>query len=75
MKRVKLLFFLKRWKENKRILNRIRHFHRRARNILLDFAKKVGKWVIDEAKRLNTNVIVLENLNKMINHVNHLSKD
>ncbi|WP_338076105.1 RNA-guided endonuclease TnpB family protein [Acidianus sulfidivorans] len=65
----------RRWKENKRILNRIRHFHTKARNILLDFAKKVGKWVTDEAKRLNANVIVLENLNKMINHVSNLSKD
>ncbi|AWR96509.1 IS200/IS605 family element transposase accessory protein TnpB [Acidianus sulfidivorans JP7] len=65
----------RRWKENERILNRMRHFHIKARSILLDFAKKVGKWVVDEAKRLNANVIVLENLNKMINYVNHLSRD
>nr|WP_277346523.1 zinc ribbon domain-containing protein [Acidianus sulfidivorans] len=43
--------------------------------MLLDFAKKVGKQIVDEAKRLNANVIVLENLNRMINRVNHLSKN
>ncbi|AHC52669.1 hypothetical protein SUSAZ_10885 [Sulfolobus acidocaldarius SUSAZ] len=33
----------KRWEENERILNRIRHFHRRTRNVLEDSAKKIGE--------------------------------
>ncbi|BFH72237.1 RNA-guided endonuclease TnpB family protein [Sulfurisphaera javensis] len=65
----------KRWKENKRILNRIRHFHTRARNILIDFARKVGKWVIDEAIKFSVNYIVLERLNRMISRVKELKKD
>ncbi|WP_240931220.1 IS200/IS605 family accessory protein TnpB-related protein [Acidianus sulfidivorans] len=62
-------------RENERILHRIRHFYRRVRNILLDFAKKVGKRIVDKARRLNANVIVLEDLNKMIKRVNNLSKE
>ncbi|WP_338602325.1 RNA-guided endonuclease TnpB family protein [Sulfolobus tengchongensis] len=65
----------KRWRENKRILNRISRFHIKARNIVRDFAKKVGKWVVDEAKRLGANYIVLEDLNKMISHVKGLKKN
>ena len=45
------------------------------RNILIDFAKKVGKWVADVALLLRANVIVLERLKKMISHVNELKKD
>jgi putative transposase len=33
----------RRWKENRRILRRIRSFHQRARRIMEDFAKKIGK--------------------------------
>ncbi|WP_338602874.1 RNA-guided endonuclease TnpB family protein [Sulfolobus tengchongensis] len=65
----------KRWRENKRILNRIRSFHIKVRNVMQDFVKKVGKWVVEEAKRLNANYIVLEDLNKMISHVKGLRKD
>ncbi|WP_338602280.1 RNA-guided endonuclease TnpB family protein [Sulfolobus tengchongensis] len=65
----------KRWRENKRILGRIRSFHIKARNIVQDFAKKVGKWVVDEAKRIGANYIVLEDLNKMISHVKGLKKN
>ncbi|BFH73067.1 RNA-guided endonuclease TnpB family protein [Sulfurisphaera javensis] len=65
----------KRWKENKRILNRIRHFHIKASNILTDFARKVGKWVIDEAIKFSANYVVLERLNRMISHVKELKRD
>ncbi|WP_338603164.1 RNA-guided endonuclease TnpB family protein [Sulfolobus tengchongensis] len=67
--------YQRRWRENKRIFNRIRSFHIKARNVIQDFAKKVGKWVVEEAKRLGANYIVLEDLNKMISHVKGLKKD
>jgi len=54
-----------RWRYSKKILNRIAHFFRRERNILVDFAKKVGKWVVEIALLLKANVIVLEKLKKM----------
>ena len=63
------------WRYSKKILNRIAHFYRRERNILVDFAKKVGKWVIEIALLLKANVIVLEKLKKLINHVDELRKD
>jgi len=53
------------WRYSKHILNRIVHFFRRERNILVDFAKKVGKWVVEIALLLKANVIVLEKLKKM----------
>jgi len=33
----------RRWRENRRILNRIHSFHQRARRIMENFARKVGK--------------------------------
>jgi len=56
------------WRYSKHILTRIAHFFRRERNILIDFAKKVGRWIVDIALLLKANVIVLEELNRMINH-------
>jgi len=63
------------WRYSKRIVNRIVHFFRREKNILTDFAKKVGKWVVEIALLLKANVIFLERLNRMISHVNDLKKD
>jgi len=63
------------WRYSKKILNRIAHFFRRERNILIDFAKKVGRWIVDIALLLKANVIVLERLTKMIYHVNDLRKN
>jgi len=57
------------------MLNRIAHFYRRERNILIDFAKKVGKWIVEIAMLLKANIIVLERLKRMIKHVNDLKKD
>nr|WP_198002052.1 RNA-guided endonuclease TnpB family protein [Caldivirga maquilingensis] len=64
----------KRWRESRRILNRIRHFHNHAGNILNDSARKTGKLVVDIAEGMNANVIVLENLNNMITCVEKLGK-
>jgi uncharacterized protein YifE (UPF0438 family) len=41
--------YSKRWKENKNIKRRIMTFHLKAKNIAEDFARKVGKRVVDEA--------------------------
>jgi len=52
------------WRYSKKIFNRISHFFRSERNILIDSAKKVGKWVIEIAMLLKANVIILEKLKK-----------
>ena len=65
----------RRWKESRRILHRIRSFHVKARRIMEDFARKVGKWVVDVAKMYNANVIKLENLKNLIKHVDKLSPE
>ncbi|MEM0374474.1 MAG: RNA-guided endonuclease TnpB family protein [Ignisphaera sp.] len=62
----------KRWRGNKRILARIKHFHSKARRIIEDFARKVGKWVVEVAKNFGANIIKLENLKNLIKHVNKL---
>ncbi len=59
----------KRWRENDRILSRIKSYHRKARSILEGFAKKVGRWVVDVAKFLHVSSIFLEDLNNLIKHV------
>ncbi len=65
----------KRWKENKNIKRRIKAFHIKAKNIAEDFARKVGKRVVEEAIKMNANVIILENLKNMIKHVKKLHKE
>ena len=40
-----------------------------------DFARKVGKWVVDVARMYNANVIKLENLKNLIKHVGRLSPE
>ncbi|MCY0860058.1 MAG: hypothetical protein OWQ54_06460 [Sulfolobaceae archaeon] len=55
-----------RYRENERILNRVRHFNKKAKNILEDSARKVGKWIIEVANSLNVSVIFLEDLNNLI---------
>jgi IS605 OrfB family transposase len=64
----------KRWKENKNIKRRIMTFHIKAKNIAEDFARKVGKKIIEEAIKMNANVIILENLKNMIKSVKKLHK-
>jgi len=65
----------KRWKKNKRILQRIRYFYRRATRISEDYAKKVGKWVVEIAENFGVNVIKLENLTNLIKNVGELPKE
>jgi IS605 OrfB family transposase len=65
----------KRWKENKNIKRRIIAFHIKAKNIAEDFAKKVGKRVVEEAIKMNANVIILENLKNLIKSVKKLPKE
>jgi IS605 OrfB family transposase len=64
----------KRWNENRNIKRRITAFHLKAKNIAEDFARKVGKKVIEEAIKMNANVIILENLKYMIKKVKKLHK-
>ncbi|MQL56269.1 RNA-guided endonuclease TnpB family protein [Acidianus ambivalens] len=65
----------RRWRENKRILNRIHSFHQKARRIMEDFARKVGKWVVEVARMMGSNVIKLENLRNLIKNVEKLPKE
>ena len=65
----------KRWKGNKRILHRIRSFHLKARRIAEDFARKVGKWVVEIAGDFGANVIKLENLRNLIKNVDKLPSE
>jgi IS605 OrfB family transposase len=64
----------KRWKENKNIKRRIMTFHLKAKNIAEDFAMKVGNKVVEEAIKMNANVIILENLKNMIKKVKKFHK-
>ena len=40
-----------------------------------DFARKVGRWVVDVAKRMGANVIKLESLKNLIKNVDKLPKE
>ena len=51
---------------NKRILYRVRSFHLKARKVMEDFARKVGRWVVDVEKRMGVKVIKLERLKNLI---------
>ena len=59
----------KRWKENRNIKRRILSFHSKAKRIAEDFARKVSKKVVNEAIKMNANVIKLENLRNIIKKV------
>ena len=65
----------KRWRDNKRILHRIHYFHLKARRVMEDFARKVGKWVVEVARIMGANVIKLENLRNLIKNVDKLPKE
>jgi len=67
--------YAKRWLKNKRTLQRIHSFRLKAKRIMEDFARKVGKWVVDEAKRLGANVVKLEDLKDLIKDVDKLPKE
>jgi IS605 OrfB family transposase len=65
----------RRWRGNKRILYRVRSFHQRARRVMEDFARKVGKWVVEIAEDFGANVIKLESLKNLIKNVDKLPKE
>jgi IS605 OrfB family transposase len=64
----------RRWRGNKRILHRIHSFHQKAKKVMEDFVRKVGKWVVDVAKRMGVNVIKLERLKNLIKNVDRLPR-
>ena len=64
----------KRWESNRNIKQRILSFHSKAKRIAEDFSRKVSKRIIDEAIKMNANVIKLENLKYMIKKVKRLPK-
>jgi len=52
------------WRYNKKILDRIRCLHRRSRNTVVDWCRKSAKYIVLEASRTRS-VIVLEDLEKL----------
>jgi IS605 OrfB family transposase len=40
-----------------------------------DFARKVGKWVVDVARMVSANVIKLENLRNLVKNVDKLPRE
>ena len=54
---------------------RVRSFHVKAKRVAEDFARKVEKWVVEEAKRMGANVIKLERLRNLIRNVGKLAKE
>jgi len=40
-----------------------------------DFARRVGKWVVEEAERFGANVVKLESLKKLIKDVDRLPRE
>ncbi|AEE93184.1 OrfB transposable element protein, IS605 [Acidianus hospitalis W1] len=65
----------RRWRENKRVLHRIYSFHQKARRVMEDFARKVGKWVVEIAEDFGANVIKLESLKNLIKNVDKLPRE
>jgi len=54
----------KRWRFNKKILNRIRELHRRSRSIVVDWCRKFAKEIVLKAKRYGY-AIALEDLEEL----------
>jgi len=52
------------WRRNNRWLSIIRALHRRSRNIVVDWCKKISKYIVLKAKKTKS-VIVLEDLEKL----------
>jgi len=53
--------YSKRWRYNEKILNRVRDLHRRTRNIIVDWCRKLAKEIVLKARR-HGYVIALEDL-------------
>ena len=52
------------WRRSRRLLERIRHYHHRARNIVLDSARKLALYIVRRARRLGY-AIAIEDLSKL----------
>ena len=64
----------KRWRYNKRILNRIRELHRRAKNILIDGSRKFAKRLVSLALKKKY-AIALEELTGLVEELRSLDKE
>jgi len=62
------------WIRRRGILNRIRHFYRKARNIVEDWAKKTALTIVLRAKQ-NGYVVAREDLNDLIESLRKLPKN
>jgi hypothetical protein len=51
----------------------IHSFHQKAKRVMEDFGRKVGKWVVDEAERMD--VIKLECFKNLIKSVDKLPRE
>ena len=54
----------KAWRRSRRLLDRIRRYHERSRNIVLDSARKLALYVVRRAKRLGY-AVAMEDLSKL----------
>jgi len=61
--------YAKRWRYNKKILERVRSFHRKARNIVIDWSWKLAKQVVLKALR-HGYAIALEDLEGLRENAN-----
>jgi IS605 OrfB family transposase len=62
------------WRRRKAILNRIRSYHRKARNILEDWARKTSLEIVMMAKKLGY-AVAREDLKGLIESLRDLPKD
>jgi len=63
----------KRWRYNKRILNRVKRLHQRAKNIVIDESRKFAKRLVLFALK-KKDAIALEELTDLIEEMNNTSK-
>ena len=54
----------KTWRRSRRLLNRIRRYHKRSRNIVLDSARKLALYIVGRARRLGY-AVAMEDLGRL----------
>jgi IS605 OrfB family transposase len=52
------------WRYSKRIIDRTRALHRRSRNVMIDWSRKLAKYIAFTARRTRS-AIVLEDIEKL----------
>jgi IS605 OrfB family transposase len=62
------------WRRRKRILNRIRSYHEKARNVLIDWTRKISLEIVRLAKELRY-AVSREDLTNLIRSLRELPKD